>query len=812
MTSKRWWWLLVLLGVVVALIPQRGVNVHAQYVGPKDQLGYPLPPGVGLPLALSAGGTGTAFPLGVQAGQNMSFVGLFPNQIGSTVGVPSGFVNVKDAVFGAKGDCVQDDTNPIQSAITAAQPAAAHGAGVRVFLPATLNSCYRITQPLLIGKNAIEFSGASVRDTSAAIKADGFDGPALIVAPPQIVPYISNIAACQASHAYGAKKECKDSNGNIQFTVAGGTSGSSPPTWATVQGNSTTDGSVTWIASVIGTSLATGAGSTWSNVTTGSPPQWQLDLDFAHSMNQTPGLNGLAQFDIRFYLDVPNDFSGTEGEMVIVKSECAKPNRTCGGNQTGAFIIEINPSGTGICSGGHTCIEGQLRVGGVLKTVGSGTTSFTFGTTQEIELSYDGSNVRLFDNGTKLGSDVAATGTVTQGFYETNTFPADGQAYWPPFGAGGFNIFSVDGYIDSVQFSNVARHTANYTADTAKFSSDANTLLLMNFTAAPSPLASNVVPGTIGTGGSSTVYFPVDSNTQGSTPPAGTRVANLQLCPPFSSGEALFAVWAFGSQFDNLACTYGNYIPFDLDGDNFLVHMKDITTGQQGGSAYTNTGYFFGQQSNNNIYDHLEANGTLSGIVENGGSGTYLMPDYTGFGRAVYPFVFDQAQATLLSPTIDIEDLEPNFLADIYSTSAYAPIRLIGGQLVTPGSGSYLAIEGGAPINADDANFSGVVSQYVNVIANPTFPAALRNNNYVNVEPATNSGKSFWVQVQQAGQDQGMKFADLPATCTAGGWSGTSRFVTDADPAANPPVACTSAGAKTGSWADCVNNTWFCRN
>jgi hypothetical protein len=60
------------------------------------------------------------------------------------------------------------------------------------------------------------------------------------------LPVVADPAAWQASHVYAASASIKDSNGNIQFTAAGGTSGSSAPTWKTDIGDLTTDNSVSW--------------------------------------------------------------------------------------------------------------------------------------------------------------------------------------------------------------------------------------------------------------------------------------------------------------------------------------------------------------------------------------------------------------------------------------------------------------------------------------------------------------------------------------------------------------------------------------
>jgi hypothetical protein len=52
----------------------------------------------------------------------------------------------------------------------------------------------------------------------------------------------------------------------------------------------------------------------------------------------------------------------------------------------------------------------------------------------------------------------------------------------------------------------------------------------------------------------------------------------------------------------------------------------------------------------------------------------------------------------------------------------------------------------------------------------------------------------------------GMTFSKLPGTVVNGG----RFYCSDCDPPANPPVACTHTGAKTGSWVDGLNNQWLC--
>jgi hypothetical protein len=46
----------------------------------------------------------------------------------------------------------------------------------------------------------------------------------------------------------------------------------------------------------------------------------------------------------------------------------------------------------------------------------------------------------------------------------------------------------------------------------------------------------------------------------------------------------------------------------------------------------------------------------------------------------------------------------------------------------------------------------------------------------------------------------------LPASVV----NGASFYCPNCDPPANPPVACTSSGARTGSWVHGLNNQWLC--
>ena len=167
-----------------------------------------------------------------------------------------------------------------------------------------------------------------------------------------------------------------------------------------------------------------------------------------------------------------------------------------------------------------------------------------------------------------------------------------------------------------------------------------------------------------------------------------------------------------------------------------------------------------------------------------------------------------QAQALLDSPELDIEDTAANQIAAVYSNGAYAPIVINGGQLTSGATGNaYLAISGGAPFIVNGTIFTaGSPAELLNVIANPSSPVVVRDVIQPSGIAPTNAGKSWWLSESLGGQDVGVKFADLPGSVT----NGVRRYCVDCDPPANPPVACTSAGAKTGAWVNGLNNTWLC--
>jgi hypothetical protein len=99
------------------------------------------------------------------------------------------------------------------------------------------------------------------------------------------------------------------------------------------------------------------------------------------------------------------------------------------------------------------------------------------GVTHHLAVTYDGSNARLFLDGALLKT-ASASGTWTVLPYQSFMIADQGTQVYPGMQA---TVPTPPAYYDSLRVSNSARYTANFTAPSAKFSSDGNTVFLLNF-------------------------------------------------------------------------------------------------------------------------------------------------------------------------------------------------------------------------------------------------------------------------------------------------------------------------------------------
>ena len=110
----------------------------------------------------------------------------------------------------------------------------------------------------------------------------------------------------------------------------------------------------------------------------------------------------------------------------------------------------------------------RVLINGTLIT--SGDPNVTTGSWNHYALVRSGTDVKIFANGTQVGSTGTASGTVN--CTQTTTIGANSGSGTPT------QFF--DGYMDEVRISNTARYTANFTPTTSAFTDDSNTLLLLH--------------------------------------------------------------------------------------------------------------------------------------------------------------------------------------------------------------------------------------------------------------------------------------------------------------------------------------------
>jgi hypothetical protein len=236
-----------------------------------------------------------------------------------------------------------------------------------------------------------------------------------------------------------------------------------------------------------------GGGNSWN--TNGKHEFFNLN----YPLNSLQPLNGLAQ------LDVQHCFSTTSNSVfqTLSASEGSATPKAAGCNFLG-------PNGNWTCKGAYGLwIGSDGKLYGALNTSVTGWSGLMHsagavgtGTTVCAELSYDGSNVRLYHGApnTTMTEDAkqAQTGTVVERQDEDLLMLAVAN-YWHEMQPAGF----FQGQMDTSRISKVARCTndAGCTAPNAKLTGDSNTILLENWTNVSSlPLVGPEWTGAIGSG------------------------------------------------------------------------------------------------------------------------------------------------------------------------------------------------------------------------------------------------------------------------------------------------------------------------
>lgn len=186
-----------------------------------------------------------------------------------------------------------------------------------------------------------------------------------------------------------------------------------------------------------------------------------LNLRESHTME----LDGLSNICLEFQLQTP---SAWPAEVRNVASSVGT-RFASDGSHTSWKLETAAPSGT------YNGLAFSLMVGSTAHRLV--TASLSTSTYYHVALNYDGSNVRLFVNGTQVDS-ASASGTITQRNYETTSI---GHAYfqWPYSSA--ISTEALPCIVDSFRCS-VSRYTSGFTAPAAgKLTLDGSTKYVINF-------------------------------------------------------------------------------------------------------------------------------------------------------------------------------------------------------------------------------------------------------------------------------------------------------------------------------------------
>ena len=327
---------------------------------------------------------------------------------------------------GAKGDNTTDDFTAIQNCLdSACQTLAADPLSqttLSVFVPDAPNAYYRFSKPLTIHCDNLTLFGNGSR---AAFKPLYNGGPGIVVRTPLYPSMASSLGA------------------GLLPNAGGGTSNSL----------------------IVAES--------------GNPGNIYLNLMDVRGMSSAPDINGATAFTIEANYN-SNDstfFAKTDASIqALVDINSAYEPGFVGGSPMLLFVGPNGSSGIKACAAGRigTYSYASPPPTNVAFTLCGGTV--TQNVTHHIAVSFDGTTVRLFLDGSIVASTTAsgslfvpANSAITIGDIVTST-PDGGQlgAEW-------------NGFIDNVRISNVARYTATFTPPTVKFTGDNNTCWLLTF-------------------------------------------------------------------------------------------------------------------------------------------------------------------------------------------------------------------------------------------------------------------------------------------------------------------------------------------
>jgi hypothetical protein len=394
----------------------------------------------------------------------------------------------------------------------------------------------------------------------------------------------------------------------------------------------------------IGTTLLPGVGGSLDT----SQYNPGLDLEEAPPLRHLNGLHALA-VEVFFKVTSPSASHDILAPTVLL------------GSGTSAISFSLRLDGSNHLYG---CLH--MSIGGnVCVTSGSVVRQ---NQVDEAELDLTGGKLYLFFNGRlQNAGGTSARGTIVQSYFEQLPLPAWQRSFL--------------GFIDSIRFSDIARHTSSYSMPIAKLASDRNTLLLLNWPTVGIP--DGMTQGYVGISKdfrATPVQFLVAHGGSADHQISGLDLDGLELCGGSYLASALVATWTYNSRFHELTCLgedvgLNSYEPswgFYFDSIDFQNVVENLAVS----GAFTS--FYFGPNSNNVSINNLGSDGASVALWLNGG-GSFGVRNVTSTDRGVlmFPFIFNGATGVLQRLFVDSEGPSPNLGAMVYDTSNWAQLTVL---------------------------------------------------------------------------------------------------------------------------------------
>lgn len=457
------------------------------------------------------------------------------------------------------------------------------------------------------------------------------------------------------------------------------------------------------------TSLATGSGNALAMATTD-----YLNIDSGGSID----LRGLSAFSVDFFVKPTTaTLSAGAGRYTMVGS---RGNLGSTGKET--FSVHYIKEGTG----NDDKVGAALKVGSTTYNLVGNTLTRNGSTTTHIALTYDGSTIRLFQNGT-LTASTAATGTIAAHAVEDVYL---GAAPQEPRGSRLY--FALPGDYDGLRISNSARYTAGFTAPTTKPSADSNTFLVLNFEGTSTERLDYVKGATAGGG---TVYIPTQLD---SSKPWITDTVMEDLKITNTKGIGLMVRTAPATRLDRVQ-TFG-WCGYCHEGLSYLSNIRQIEAVSLNpatpalGTAYTRFAVgIMGASPAGSTFENIQTQGGQISFYATGGPNSCDNCFITSLGDTVIGGLFHVGDVPITLKNLNYDNesaaaAHTTKVSHLYFYGAYQ-VQMSGGYIQQAyGSTPSIVYDTVGKAKLEDFKLAGNSSQATYIDYAGTLPTVLQLN------------------------------------------------------------------------------------